>query len=207
MIKVTVVTNSGRETVFESETTTIRKILESNGANYNVAVTSLGGRTLTTADLDKTIGSLMPPETSEVYLTCLVKADNAVNVSVAGSAIVVTSELKREDLVTMQEYRPKALTRFEGEGAEKQPVFAISVDEGTGSVNKISATFGKRTTEDGKATITLALPADVGDVKKYIEKKLGSALLQISYFENELKAAMEDIVAEKKKIAECITVA
>ena len=51
-------------------------------------------------------------------------------IMVAGDAVVVTSDMKLEDIKLVKKYRPEALTLFEGEGEEKEPVFKIGIGDG-----------------------------------------------------------------------------
>ena len=50
-------------------------------------------------------------------------------VKVAGQAIVIISEIKLDDIKTVAKYRPAALTLYEGEGDDREPVFAIGIGE------------------------------------------------------------------------------
>ena len=61
---------------------------------------------------------------------------------IAGDAVVVKSELKLEDIKTIEKYNAKALTLMGGDEG-KEPIFALGTTTGTGSINSVGASFGK----------------------------------------------------------------
>ena len=74
---------------------------------------------------------------------------------IAGDAVVITSALKLEDIKTIAKYNPKALTLMGGEDG-KEPIFAIGVTNGPGSINDVGASFGRESYDDEKlAVITM----------------------------------------------------
>lgn len=78
MLKITVGTNTNRNTVMVSEDTTLRKCLETNGINYSAGQTSLDGCVLQPGDMDKTFAEMGIAE--KAYLVCVQKMDNALAV-------------------------------------------------------------------------------------------------------------------------------
>lgn len=130
-------------------------------------------------------------------------------ITVAGQAVVVTSEMKLEDLKTIKKYRPEALTLFqEDENGGKDPIFGIGVGKGCGDINKYGAEFGSASRDDAKkAQITMCLPEGVENVKEYISDTLGAALLKLNRLEATLPTVIEEIEAEKQQIAANITIA
>lgn len=199
MIKVTIITNAGQNTIMASEAATIREILEENNVNYSVGVTSIDGCPMRTGDMDKTFEEMGIED--RCYLSCVVKADSAVSAMVAGNACVVTSSMKLEDLKTIKALRPKALTMYEGEGRDKEPVFAIALTErNAGNINQNGATFGPHTSKEGYATITVNFDADVKDPAAEVEAKMGLGLLRLQKLETTFAAVLEEIKAEKESI-------
>lgn len=129
-------------------------------------------------------------------------------VVIAGDAVVVTSTMKLEDLLTIAKYRPDALTLKGGED-NKEVLFRISANKnGFGEINKYGATFGSESHDEAKlATITLGLSAGAGDVKEQVADMIGSAIIKLSDLEETLPEVLEKIAAEKAAVMETITVA
>ena len=129
-------------------------------------------------------------------------------VTIAGKALVITSNLKLTDLETVKKYQPKALILMGGEDG-KEPVFAIgAVRGGTGKIGTIGVEFGEETHDDQKlATMTLMAPADVKDMKEYVADKYGAALMNLAKLEENLPAVVAAIAADKQAIMDNINVA
>ena len=205
MIKVNLITNAGRKTILVAETATPRQIFDENDVNYAAGRPALDSVPFAMGDMDKTFAELGAGETA--YLTCLVKADNAANAVVMGNACVITSEIALEDLQTVAKYRPEALTLYEGEGKDKEPVFGVSLSKNSGgTINKFGATFSPTANGQGKATITMLVDPDETDVAGMLSDKIGPALLKLEKLEAAIPAVIEEVNAEKAAIAEKITV-
>jgi hypothetical protein len=156
-------------------------------------------------DLDKSLQELGVKESC--YLTCVVKADNAAAVQVAGNACVITSAVKLEDYKLVAKYRPDELKLYEGEGKDKEEKFAVAVVENSaGSLNRYGAVFGPTASAEGYATITLLLDPDMADVAKSLEDQIGTALLNLDEVEAHIPEVIDDIKADQAKIREHITI-
>ena len=128
-------------------------------------------------------------------------------ITVAGQAVVVTSEMKLDDLRTIKKYRPRALTLYEGEGDEKEPVFAIGVTDGVGGFNSVGIEFGSESRDEAKkAQMTFLIPEEVKDVKAYVSDHFGASLLKLNRLEATLSGTLAEIAREKAAIEENITV-
>ncbi len=129
-------------------------------------------------------------------------------VTIAGKALVITSNLKLTDLETVKKYQPKALILMGGEDG-KEPVFAVTAVRGsTGKIGTIGVEFGEETHDDAKlATMTLMVPGDVKDMKEYVADKYGAALMNLAKLETALPAVVDSIAASKKSIMDNINVA
>ena len=208
-INVKVVGNTPRPVApsMRTDDTTIRQILEEAGVDYATSLVAVNGHNYRGADLDLALSQVLPAGVDNAFISCVKKTDNAASATITGSAVVVTSDVKREDLATIEKYRPKMLHLFEGEGDERQEVFCIGLNEETGWLGRNGAIFGKRTTDEGKATITMVLPNNVTDAKKYVEEQYGVSLLMLDKFEASVEAVLTEINNEKTKISEHITVA
>lgn len=126
---------------------------------------------------------------------------------IAGDAVVVTSAIKFEDIKNVKKYRPEALTLKGGEDG-KEPVFAIDVTNGAGSINQYGASFGAKTRDDAElATLTLIAGNVDGDIKEFVADKLGCALTNLNKLESTLPDVIKEIADEKAKVLNAITVA
>ena len=204
MIKVTIVTNAGRNEVMVSEDTTIREILDDNNVNYAVGTTSIDGCPLKAGDMDCTLDE-MGIET-KCFLSVVVKADSAAKGVIAGNAFIVTSSAKLEDLRTIKKLRPKALELYEGTGSEKKIVFAIGLTEkSAGHLNENGATFSPCASKDGNATITYNFTGETTDIAAEVHDKFGLALLRLNTLEATFESVLEEIKADAEKIKGMIT--
>ena len=206
MINIKFITNSGRETMPGPKNQTIRAALEEQNIDYHVAPPSLDGYTLRGAELDKTFAEMGAVDGA--ILSCIIKTDNAAKAAVNGNALVLTSDANLDDLALIAKYRPKSLLMSEGEGSDKKVVFRVAVgSDGMGGVSNCGVTFSTRKTADGKATVTVNLPADKAVDMESIEDMVGPALLRLSKMEAGFAAVIEEIKAEQKAVREHISIA
>ena len=205
MIKVTVSNNVKRETVFVSDDTTLRSVLEDNQIDYTRGMTNLDGSPLQAGDLDKTFADFNISE--KCFLSAIVKTDNAASITIAGESVVITSTQKLEDIKTLAKYRPKAL-QLKGGDDGNEVVFVIGLSKNPrGSINRIGAEFGGETHDGtGRATITFDLPKFDGDVRDAVAEYVGSAILDLNKLEASIPAVLEEIDAERSRVMESISV-
>ena len=203
MIKVVVGNNVKRESVIVDGNTTLRKVLEDAGIDYTRGVMHLDGSSLQAGDLDKTFAAF--GITDKCFLLNVVKADNAAKVTIAGDAVVITSELTLEEIKTVEKYRPKALTLMGGEDG-KEPIFVLGT--GCADINQYGASFASAARDgSGKATITVMMCGqEPEDIKAAVADKFGAALVNIGKLEQVLPAVIEEIKAEREAIMGTISV-
>lgn len=127
---------------------------------------------------------------------------------IAGDAVVVTSTLKMEDIKTIEKYRPNDLVLKGGEDG-KEPIFAIGVTTGAGSINQNGASFGREASDGSKlATITMIAEGQKpGNIKEWVADTLGGALVNLNALEAKLPEVLDAIAAQKATVMENITVA
>ncbi len=126
---------------------------------------------------------------------------------IAGDAVVITSALKLEDIKTIAKYSPKALTLMGGDDG-KEPIFAIGVTNGPGSINDVGASFGRESYDDEKlAVITMVTNGATGNVKEWVADRIGGAIMKLNALEAKLPAVLEELAGQKAAVMEAITVA
>lgn len=203
MVKVTVSNNVKRETNIISDNTTLRTALENAEIDYSRGMVNLDGSPLQAGDLDKTFEDFGIAE--KCFLSSIVKADNAAGITVAGQAVVITSSMTLDNIKTIGKYRPEKLQLKDAEN--KEVIFVISVSKGKGSINKYGAEFDSTTyNRDGKAVITLDMPAVNGSVEESVAEYVGAAILNLNKLEAQLPAVINEITAEKAAILANISV-
>lgn len=128
-------------------------------------------------------------------------------VRILGDAGVITSSHKLEDIKKLQKYNPEALKlRKENGNGEKVAVFAIGVGD-TPHCSQYGITFATAERDgSGKASLTFVIPADVEEVKEWVEEEFGRALNYLNEIEAGLNTAIEKVNAERAKVRECISV-
>lgn len=80
MIRITVMSNMKRTTVFVDENDTLRKACEDSGVDYTKGMLCLDSAPLNPGDLNKTFAQMGydgTPGKDSAYLSAVVKADNA----------------------------------------------------------------------------------------------------------------------------------
>lgn len=128
-------------------------------------------------------------------------------VVIAGEAVVVTSAMKLEELETIKKYRPNALVLMGGEDG-KEPVFAIDVTSGAGSINTYGASFNAVSHDDQKlATITMVANGVKGDVREWVADQIGGAIINLNKLEETLPGVLAEIQAEKDTVMANISIA
>ena len=126
---------------------------------------------------------------------------------IAGTAAVIKSSVKFEDLETIKKYNPKALTLMGGENG-KEPIFMMDVCRGgDGCVSASGICFNRPSDDEAKvATLTVDLGNYTGDVKEVVADKFGTALCRLNALEELLPAALEAVKAQRTTIMGAITV-
>jgi len=125
------------------------------------------------------------------------------NITIAGNSYVITSEVSMANLETVKKYRPSALALTDPES--KETTFKVGI--GSNSVSDYGISFGGVSNSDEKlATATLSIPSDVEDAKEFVLDKAGLALANLNKVEAGITAALDEIKAERDKIAENIKV-
>lgn len=128
--------------------------------------------------------------------------------TILGSACVITSSVKFDDLKTLAKYKPNALTVWEkDEDGVKTPVFMAAVKEGfEGTVGENGAIFGKASPE-GYAQITMLVNAPKGaDLKEFVAEQCGTGLLKLAKWEETVPAVIDALNADKAAVLDAIEV-
>ena len=125
---------------------------------------------------------------------------------IAGDAVVVKSELKLEEIKTIEKYNAKALTLMGGEDG-KEPIYRIGSTTGDGSINSVGASFGRADAE-GKAYVTMVMQnVPTEKAKDWVADTLGAALMNLNTLEGKLPEVLAGISTQRATVMENISVA
>lgn len=124
-------------------------------------------------------------------------------VKVAGSVYVIESAFTREEIKTVEKYRPNLLKLFD---EDKRPVFAVGVSD-EAKVGQFGIQFNADSHgEDKVACVTMPLPKGTGSAKELVVEAVGTAILNLNKVEENISVALAEIEEEKAAIAESVTV-
>lgn len=203
MIKVIIGSTSGRKSYMIDENTSIYDALVKGGITPGRGFTTLDSVPVT--DLNMTFADFGVGESCMLYNT--VKADNAVNVTVAGGAVVFASALKLEDIEDLVKYAPEALVLKDENGDE---VFAVGLaKDGHGSIGAYGVSYAKTgKTADGFATVTICAPEkDANAIREAIADTYGPALAKINQIETAAAEKLVEARENHRAVVESITIA
>lgn len=122
-----------------------------------------------------------------------------MKVTIAGNAVVFTSEMTLEGLETIKKYRPKALTLMGGEN-NKEELFCVDVAKGgCGNIGEFGAIFADATHDEAKkACITICMNGvQAADIKGYIADKFGAAWKHMNTLEATLPTVLSEVLADR----------
>lgn len=129
------------------------------------------------------------------------------NVRIVGDACVITSSVKKDDLLKIQKYRPEALVLHGGEDGKEELFRIAATDRHAGKISTYGAEFGGETRDENQlATITMMINGFQDNLLEEISDMVGPALLKLNKLEETLPGILEEIDAEKAEILSAITV-
>lgn len=225
MINVYVGNNLDRKPYPLPEDTTLREAFTKAGVNYSAGMNTLDGVPLGQGDIDKTFKE-MNVKADTCYLLNAAKSANATEVvaaapaetvapaatpvakralpkiSVLGDRGIIDCGFTRDEIATLEQYRPEALSLL---NADKIPTFSVCLSKGDGVVNGISMEFGTVKVASGNATVAFKIEAGK-DPKEYAEELVGSSILKLRKLVGTWDTALAEIAAEKKEVLDTIDV-
>lgn len=199
MIKVVLISTSGRKSDMFAEHQTIREVFDYFGVDYSVATNSLDGIRLGVGDMDKSLKEM--GVTTECRLSSIVKTDNAAHIDLSGAAAVLVSDVKLEDWKRVEKFAPDMLKIVDEDG---DVLFKVMTCCCTGSINENGVCFGTYTNEGGLATVTVLMDDEVEDRLEAIKDVAGAALLDLNEIEKEIPNILKDIDDKEAEIEKLI---
>lgn len=115
--------------------------------------------------------------------------------------LTVKTDCTLADIQSVATHKPDALSIMDHDG---NPTFTIGITKtGAGSINAKGAEFASVPANDGKAKITICLPA-VEDPAEYVAEQYTAALTNIQTIEGQVRAAVTAIASQKNTIKQMI---
>ena len=130
-------------------------------------------------------------------------------VKIVGDAVILTSELKLDDIKLVEKTAPHALSLYGEEDGREVALFTIGTSKTAGfpgCVTKAGITFSKASRDGGYAQITFSIPEGDGDPKELVAEKIGVALMNLNKIEASLPDVIDDINEAKEAMLDCIEV-
>lgn len=199
MYNIRVSNNKYREVITITGDKTIRDAFEQADIAFEDGDINFNGSTIRPGELDKKIEDFGLNPNNSHFLSAVRKETQAATGIVAGSSLVITSDLTEEEFGLIQQYAEELLTLKEG---DEKKYTVTNYSTGDGGINQFGAVFG-RLNGEGKPTITVKIPDDVDDVKAYV-KPYGKYVMYINEIENAMREAMDRVREMDRKIAETI---
>lgn len=120
-------------------------------------------------------------------------------VQLVGSALVITSAIKRETLKLLKQHYPEALTL---KSKEDEPIYKIDLGY-TPSITNYGIVFTTEN-EEGYAQTTMLLNPALKDRKDYVKKQYGHSILKLQQLELSLAAQAQILEKEYAEIDDII---
>ena len=197
MVKVTIVSNNPRQSYIVSEMKTVKQILDEKDIDYSTANVMVDGASLAAGEINKTLSDLGVVE--KTVISVQVHKDNAAKATIAGSACIVTTTLKPEEIQTLKDLAPEALTLVDEDTGEE--VFGLDYTPGApGSLTAYGANLGSQTDSEGFCTITILLNPEEEDPKDLVYRSLGRPLMLLEELENSIHEFLPQLKEQEEKI-------
>lgn len=123
-------------------------------------------------------------------------------ISIAANTMILESEFTLDQLKTLEQFNPDALTLCND---KDELLFKVGTSSGSGALSSMGVVFNT-TSSNGKAAVSVALPENLEDRKAYATDKYTIAILKLKQVESSLGAAITKITADKASIGSIINV-
>lgn len=155
MAVVTVKTSSTHKTIETDVRMPIRDIFEMANADPGEAQVMCGAKPID--NLNMTLEQLGKTNEDHIFLSAIVKSENAAGIKISAGTYVIVSDYTPEEIAKIAKYCPDAMYLFEpspcGTNA-KVITYSVGVGTGYGSMEKKIAMFGEYDV-GGKACLTV----------------------------------------------------
>lgn len=125
--------------------------------------------------------------------------------TITGSAVVITADLKLDDLKKLKKYRPESLTLTD---ESKEPTFAIGTTPGCGEISRYGIEFSETAPDaEGRATCTMILSVpNTEGISETVADLIGGSLLKLQELERKLPDIIAEMNQERALLLDSITI-
>lgn len=194
VVNITLITNAGKKKDQVSDSTTVRQIYEKFAVNYDACTNTIDSVPLQIGQLDKSLRELGCGE--NVRMSSIVKADNAAEIVIAGTAAIVKSKYKLEDWAKALKFDPDLGLYDDAD----ESIFKVFIEEGPGSLNSNGIVWSDVADDNGYAVATLILDPSVEDKRALVKEKQGLALLRLKEVEDNLEEVIKEAQTNEEEI-------
>lgn len=197
------VSSSTIRSAIVDENTTIRDFLNDHDMDYGRLVVSLDAETIRGEALDSTFKDfgIGVGSRDKCYLLCVIKADNAASITVAGSVAMIATKVPFETLEKIEKYKPEALSLKDETGEE---VFKVTTGFGEPYIGKYGIKFTGDKNAAGNAAIVLQMKCD-GDPVDTLFDEFGATVSKLGQVEYKFDSVLAEIDASKRQFASIVT--
>ncbi len=206
MLKITLNEKERLQTVLVPESRTIRQVLVDHHVDYSSGSIYLNALPITPEGLDVQfcqmsdeathyVISIEPAEASDgtANPAGLFQTAHGPRAYLFSSVCIIVSALTAQEIIDLKHSRPELLMITD---EEQEPVFALDIEEGYGSIKQYGAVYSDHVTCEGKATITILLNSKEKDLAGLLQQRLSEPLQKLVRLEKRILAETRGIPAE-----------
>ncbi len=196
MLKITLNEKNQIRNVLVPESRTIRQVLVDNHVDYSSSIIYLNALPILPKGLDTKFSHMSDEATH--YVISIEPIDSSDNVEdptglfqtahgpkayLFSSVCIIVSSFTPQEKSDLKHSKPELL-QIEDEAHD--PVFALDVEDGYGSIKEYGAVYSDHVTCEGKATITILLNAKEKDLVGLLQERLSEPLQKLVQLEKKI---------------------
>lgn len=201
MIKVRVITDDGSKSDVLPDSMTLRDVYRQFSVNYNGCFNTVDSVVVSIADLDKTLAELKHGDM--IMISSVVKQDGGAGVIIAGSTMILKSDVKLDDWKKVLKFNPD-LALYDDNTDDV--LFKVCIGSGAGTVSKYGIEFASEPMDGGFARVTVPDIGEVEDKKAYVVDTYGQAIRYLNDMEKEVPELLNEADKAYKEITDKISI-
>ncbi len=220
MLKISLKEKDQIRNVLVPESKTIRQVLIENHVDYGDSNVYVNALPIQPNGLDTRFSHISDEATHFVISVAAANPDNqnaslseqkeeslfqtahAPKVYLISSVCIIVSALTAQEISDIKHTHPELLQIHD---ENQEPLFAIDIEPGYGSLKEYGAVYSDRVTCEGKATITILLSATERDLSDVISNKLGIPFHKLIQLEKQILKELHGIPIDNDAADYCFT--
>ena len=210
MLKITLIERNRAHNILVPESKTIRQVLIENHIDYSNGDVYLNALPIQGNGLDVRFSHIADEVTHYIISVnsgindrgksgaadtknvqgSLFRTSHAPKIYLISNVCIIVSALTSQEIMDIKHSRPDLL-RITDENND--PVFAMDIESGYGSLKEYGAVYSDRVTSEGKATITILLDSLEQDLSDVITNRLGLPFHKLIQLEKRILAETQGI--------------